>query len=92
MTSEIKKLLEKINAHPFLFVGSGFTHRYLGTEDWKGLISHFAKQAKPEMDFPFEWYKNEVADGGAASEQDLPEITQRVEKDYARRFLEDESF
>jgi hypothetical protein len=92
MTSEIKKLLEKINAHPFLFVGSGFTHRYLGTEDWKGLVSHFAKLAKPEMDFPFEWYKNEVADGGAASEQDLPEITQRVEKDYARRFLEDESF
>lgn len=92
MTTEIKKLLESINAHPFLFVGSGFTHRYLDTEDWKGLVSHFAKQAKPENDFPFEWYKNEVADGRSLSDQDLPEITQRVEKDYARRFLEDESF
>lgn len=90
MTSEIKKILESINAHPFLFVGSGFTHRYLDTEDWKGLVSHFAKQAKPEADFPFQWYKNEVAASG--SELDLPKITQRVEKDYARRFLEDESF
>jgi hypothetical protein len=52
MTSEIKKLLEKINAHPFLFVGSGFTHRYLGTEDGKGLVSHFAKQANLKDGFP----------------------------------------
>ncbi len=49
------------HSHPFLFVGSGFTHRYLGTDDWKGLIGHFAKQAKYEVEFAFEWYQNEVA-------------------------------
>lgn len=92
MTSEIRKLLEAVNSHPILFVGSGFTHRYLGTDDWKGLVSHFAKQAKPETDFAFEWYRNEVAAAGTDGGQDLPEITQRVEKDYARRFLSDESF
>lgn len=92
MTSEIRKLLEAVNSHPFLFVGSGFTHRYLGTEDWKGLVSHFAKQAKPETDFAFEWYRNEVAAARTDGGQDLPEITQRVEKDYARRFLSNESF
>lgn len=84
--------MEAVNSHPFLFVGSGFTHRYLGTEDWKGLVSHFAKQAKPEIDFAFEWYRNEVAVAGTDGGQDLPEITQRVEKDYARRFLSDELF
>lgn len=60
LTSDLKTILEAINAHPFLFVGSGFTHRYLGTEDWKGLISHFARQAKPETEFGFEWYRNDV--------------------------------
>ena len=92
MTSDIRKILEATHSHPFLFVGSGFTHRYLGTDDWKGLVGHFAKQAKPEVEFAFEWYRNEVAPGGEVMEQDLPQITERVEKDYARRFLEDEPF
>jgi SIR2-like domain len=92
MTPELKKLLEAAKSHPFLFVGSGFTHRYLGTDDWKGLVSYFASQAKPETDFPFEWYKNEVTVAGNTDGQNLPAITQLVEKDYARRFLSDESF
>ena len=92
MTSDLKTILESINAHPFLFVGSGFTHRYLGTEDWKGLVSHFAKQAKPKTEFAFEWYRNEVKASGSGSSQDLPEITERVDKDYARRFLSEDSF
>ena len=91
MIPEIKKILEATNSHPFLFVGSGLTHRYLGTGDWKGLIGHFAKQAKPEVEFAFEWYRNEVVSGGAATEQDLPLITELVEKDYSRRFLADEA-
>lgn len=92
MTSEIRKLLEAVNSHPFLFVGSGFTHRHLGTEDWKGLINHFARQAKPETEFAFEWYRNEVEASDSGSGQHLPEVTALVEKDYARRFLADESF
>ena len=92
MTSDIRKILEAANSHPFLFVGSGFTHRYLETEDWKGLVSHFARQANPGLEFAFEWYRNEVAAGTRASDPELPEITERVEKDYSRRFLEDESF
>jgi hypothetical protein len=92
MTSEIRNILEATNSHPFLFVGSGFTHRYLGTDDWKGLVGRFARQAKPEVEFAFEWYRNEVAPGSEGVEQDLPQITERVEKDYARRFLADESF
>lgn len=92
MTSDLKTILEAINAHPFLFVGSGFTHRYLGTEDWKGLISHFARQAKPETEFAFEWYRNEVKASLSGSGQNLPEITEQVEKDYARRFLSENSF
>lgn len=92
MSAELKKLLEAANAHPFLFVGSGFTHRYLKTDDWKGLVSRFASEAKPGTEFPFEWYKNEVATAGSTDDQDLPLITQLVEKDYARRFLADDHY
>jgi len=92
MTSELKNLLEATNAHPFLFVGSGFSHRYLGTADWKGLVSQFASQSKPETAFAFEWYKNEVTAAGIAPDMLLPAITQRVEKDYARRMLSDDAF
>lgn len=38
------KLL-KTNALPFLFVGSGFSKRYLKTESWKDLLSKFAIEA-----------------------------------------------
>ncbi|MFM2178955.1 MAG: hypothetical protein RL015_3053 [Verrucomicrobiota bacterium] len=92
MTAELKILLEATNAHPFLFVGSGFSHRYLGTDDWKGLVSQFASQSKPETAFAFEWYKNEVTAAGIAPEMLLPVITQHVEKDYARRMLSDNAF
>lgn len=92
MTAELKNLLETTNAHPFLFVGSGFSHRYLGTDDWKGLVSQFASQSKPETAFAFEWYKNEVTAAGIAPEMLLPVITQHVEKDYARRMLSDDAF
>jgi hypothetical protein len=92
MTSELKNLLEATNAHPFLFVGSGFSHRHLGTADWKGLVSQFAFQSKPETAFAFEWYKNEVTAAGIAPDMLLPAITQQVEKDYARRMLSDDAF
>ena len=39
------------NSSPFLFVGSGFSRRYLGLEDWKGLLKRFTKNIKD-----FEYY------------------------------------
>ena len=91
MQSTLKNLLEAAKAHPVLFVGSGFTHRYLKTEDWRGLISHFASLAKPETEFAFEYYRNEVSSDGT-TDTDLPAITEMVEKDFSRRFLAEPEF
>lgn len=89
---ELKHLLESCNSHPFLFVGSGFSHRYLSTDDWKGLVSRFAALAQPTMDFPFEFYKNEIQGVALPPDELLPQVTELIEKDYNKQFHTDRLF
>lgn len=56
-TDILKELLAKHPAAPFLFVGSGFSRRYLNLEDWAGLLTRFCA---PIRDFG---YYSSKADG-----------------------------
>lgn len=69
-TETLKELLEKHPSAPFLFIGSGFSRRYLGLEDWSGLLSRFCE---PIRDYG---YYSSKANG------DLPQAASFMAEDF----------
>lgn len=51
--NELNRLFTNRASGPFLFLGSGFSRRYMGLEDWQGLLSNFCVMGKP-----YEYYKS----------------------------------
>ena len=72
--SDIKtKLVEHFTATgaaPFLFIGSGFSRRYLNLEDWNSLLRKFSNGMKP-----YEYYT-------ATSNGDLPTVASLIAEDF----------
>jgi len=63
---KLSELFKSNGSGPFLFLGSGFSRRYLGLEDWKSLLQKFCYGAKP-----FEYYL-------ASADGDLPKTANLI--------------
>ena len=48
--------LDEFTSSPFLFIGSGFSFRYLGSDDWQTLLRKYASKG----DIPFERYRSKA--------------------------------
>lgn len=66
----LTNILKKNGHGPFLFLGSGFSRRYLGLEDWEQLLKKFSEKIKP-----FEYYLS-------SSNSDLPQTASLMAEDY----------
>lgn len=65
---------------PFLFVGSGFSRRYLGLEDWRGLLSKFCVTGRP-----FEYYLS-MANGN------YPAAARLLAEDFGKHWWEADEY
>ncbi len=63
--------LDKFSSSPFLFIGSGFSRRYLNSEDWESLLRKYSNEIKT----PFEKYRS-LAGGN------WPKVGKLIAKDY----------
>lgn len=66
-------LAKQLHAHssgPFLFAGSGLSRRYLGLDDWAGLLRRFCQHIKP-----YEYYLS-------SANGDLPSVAAAMAEDF----------
>jgi len=78
--SKLIEIFKARPAGPFLFVGSGFSRRYLGLEDWRGLLERFCVAGKP-----FEYYL-------ASSNGDYPTLANLLAKDFNEYWWQAEEY
>lgn len=73
--------LSRFETAPFLFVGSGMSRRYLGTEDWEALLRYFAAFT----DKPYERYR-------ADSAGNLPAVASAIAENFRDHWWEAAEF
>ncbi|MGX5552469.1 SIR2 family protein [Bacillus cereus] len=69
--SNLIEHLKKINTSPFLFIGSGFSKRYLNLENWEGLMKKFSSL----MPYEFEYYSS-------TANKDWAEVAELMANDF----------
>ena len=82
-TEEFKNHLSKFNTSPFLFIGSGFSRRYLNIATWEQLLIEMVGQLK--LSKPYEFYKSN-------SNSDLTQIASLMGDEFNSIWWESDDF
>jgi hypothetical protein len=90
MKHDILKRLKKTDHLPMLFIGSGMSIRYLGLENWPGLLRRFARLVM-DSEYAYEIYEQQ-AKGLECKEGLLPKIAELIEHDFNLHWFKDEQF
>ena len=85
----IKNAIQKTGHHPFLFVGSGISKRYLGAEKWDELLKVFCTEFSGN-EFQYNIYANQIDEEDYYGQQ--PAIAGLLEKDYNHAVLTAEKY
>lgn len=81
LSDDLEAHLKTFNTAPFLFIGSGISRRYLGLEDWEGLLRRFAEPTGK----PYAQYRAD-ADGY------FPGIASRIAEDFGPVWWADDAY
>lgn len=89
MENKISTLLNSCNSNPVLFIGSGFSRRYLNLPTWEQLLQEISNRIN-DSEFAFRKYvslsKNE------SGEVDLQKVATLIEEDLIQKWYTDDKF
>jgi hypothetical protein len=85
----IGEAIQATGHQPFLFVGSGFSKRYMGTEKWDELLRRFCTEFSGN-EFQYDVYANKVDEKDYYGQQ--PAIAYLLEKDYNNEILTSDKY
>lgn len=85
----VTETIQKTGHQPFLFVGSGFSKRYMDTEKWDELLKVFCKEYSGN-DLQYNVYANQVEEKDYYGRQ--PAIATLLERDYNNAALISEEY
>jgi len=85
----IQQTIQNAGHHPYLFVGSGFSKRYMGYENWEELLRSFCVEFSGD-EFLYDSYASQVQDMDYYGKQ--PKIAALLEKDYNEAVFSQERY
>ncbi len=89
LVASVTRLINQAGRSPYLFVGSGFSRRYLGTEDWAGLLRYLCGLASDE-EFAYEKYQARADDDARYGK--LPSVATLIDEDLRLDVLGSDRF
>lgn len=89
MQEIIKDTIQKSGHHPFLFIGSGMSKRYMNTEKWDELLRYFCVEFSND-EFKYDEYATCVEEKDYYGQQ--PAIASLLERDYNKAVFSDARF
>lgn len=85
----LTKKISSSHQYPFLFIGSGFSKRYLNTENWEALLRKFATEIDDD-EFKYDFYYANTTSQEQYNK--LPEVASMLDKDYALAVFSKDKF